>query len=313
MSFCAAILSVAFVSNVGLADDATDAQKHYERAIQIVDEHFLWEDRLDADWAKLKTAPSSIQNMKDAERELDKALDTLGDKYTYYKNATVTTSTGQKRAKTNVVSSRMLPDDILYIKITTFSSENTADEVEEALKQNPTAKGYLIDLRNNGGGLVWQSFRVFALFADKGLFQEGRGRWDGKPWKADYTVTAQHLSKTEQGQTTDKPRPQNLSGNKPIMILVNGGTASASEALSGALKFHRGAELVGEKTFGKGIMQDTFNLDHGTSVKVTFAYIHQPDGKTIHGVGMTPDHPVKKARSGDSQLNKAVELLKKKI
>ena len=110
-----------------------------------------------------------------------------------------------------------------------------------------------------------------------------------------------------------RSRPQNLAGDKPVVILVNKNTASASESFSGAMRFNRGAILVGETTFGKGIMQRTYALDGGTAIKVTVAYIYQPDGNCIHNIGLEPDHSVDNSKRQDNQLNLAVEVAVNKV
>lgn len=302
LGFFAGLL-VALSHNVAFA---TTPAEHYRLVWQKVGDTFLFEDRL-KDW-DTKRQPGKFQTMSEAERSIQSMVNSLGDKYTYYKTASATTSDSKRQQQKNVVSHKTI-GNIGYIKIQTFSSVHTAQEVEQALKAMPAVDAYIIDLRGNGGGLVWQSFRVFALFHDKGLYKTGKGRWQGKPWSTRYELTGTVLRETEGGRVTEKPRPKHLSGDKPIIILVNAATASASESLAGALRYHGRATLVGETTFGKGITQTTFDLAHGTSVRVTYAYTYQPDGNCIHGKGMKPDHNVPDVKGKDAQLDHALGLL----
>lgn len=280
-------LAVVVVNRVSTHTPTPESR--YEEVWTRVNDNFLFEDRL-AGWQARKSTPRRFTSMKDAEAEIDSMLSTLNDRYTRYYGPAEKKHRESRRTATNVVTWRMHPDGVGYVKIRTFSSSNTAAEVEQALKALSGARALIIDLRGNGGGLVWQSFRVFALFADQGVFQTASGRKDGKPWTGRYELKAGELLEYEDGsETSRKESPANLTGNKPLTILVDGSTASASEALAGALRHHRGARLVGQTTFGKGIMQTTFELPGGAAIKVTQAYIYQPDGTCVHKLGLKPD------------------------
>src|SRR5207248_5073839 len=117
----------------------------------------------------------------------------------------------------------------------------------------------------------------------------------------------------ENGNVTRGSRTANLSGNKPVVMLVNGNTASASEMLTGALLDNGRADVVGTKTFGKGIAQLTWFLDQGTSVQITFARYYLPNGQCIQGIGITPPHLVQPSKTSDSQLDAAVTLAQSKL
>ena len=302
------LLASLFVTLNVAQSSITSPSEQYEDSWTHVHDYFLWEDRL-ADWDKRKTPPKPLRTFAESDKAIEDMLSTLNDKYTRYYPPDANKKRQQRSQKTSVVSWKMLPNNIGYIKIETFSSENCASEVEAALKNLSNADSYIIDLRGNGGGLVWQSFRVFALFTDQGEFQSHKGRWAGKPWSGRYLLTATNLERYDDGTLeSSKARPNNRTGDKPIVILVNSGSASASEALAGALRHHRKATLVGVDTFGKGIMQHTFSLDGGRAIKVTTARIYQPDGTSIHGTGLKPDEVVVKSNRQDNQLAKAVDV-----
>jgi carboxyl-terminal processing protease len=177
----------------------------------------------------------------------------------------------------------------------------------------PNAKAYIIDLRDNGGGYVWQALRSFALVTDQGVFTEMRGRSGGKAYVEKLEVTATQLVDDENGTVSRSARPANLAGTKPIIVLVNGDSASASEMFSGALRDNGRATIVGTLTFGKGIAQNTWDLPGKTSVQITFAQYYLPGGTTIHGTGITPDNVVAPTLVGDGQLQEAVRVAKDKL
>ena len=193
-------------------------------------------------------------------------------------------------------------DEFKYIRISTFSTE-TADEFKDALKDVPdSCPGLIIDLRGNPGGFL----DVVIKIADW-LLPEG---------KIVYTQTRQ-----------GKQRVYNSDEyyiDTPIVILTDSGSASASEILSGAVKDHKRGILVGEKTFGKGCVQEIFRLRNGGALKLTTEYYYTPSGVCIQGTGIEPDIEVslpeealntplsKLPYEQDTQLQKAVEILKGK-
>jgi len=160
-------------------------------------------------------------------------------------------------------------DEILYLQITSFDAK-VVDEVKKAIKAHPRAKGYIIDLRNNPGGLLDQAVSLLDLFIDKGTLvsQKGRNKEENQVYKA-------HMKGTDT-QT-------------PIVVLVNGGSASASEIVSGALQDTRRAVVIGEKTFGKGSVQVVVPIGKEEGVKLTVARYYLPSGRTIQNKGVTPD------------------------
>ncbi len=160
-------------------------------------------------------------------------------------------------------------EKVLYIKITSFDSK-VVNGVKYLLQNNKDAKGIILDLRNNPGGLLSQATGLLDLFIDKGVLvsQKGRDKRENIVYKAKKEGTYKDI---------------------PITVLVNGGSASASEIVSGALQDHHRAPIIGEKTFGKGSVQIVVPIGNGEGVKLTVARYYLPSGRTIQNKGVTPD------------------------
>ncbi len=158
---------------------------------------------------------------------------------------------------------------ILYIKVTSFDKKVVAG-VKKAIKEYPDNKGIILDLRNNPGGLLSQAVGLVNLFVKKGIIvsQKGRVKSENMVYNA-----------TEKGTMS----------KVPLVVLVNGGSASASEIVSGSLQDHKRAIIVGEKTFGKGSVQVILPIDKTEAVRLTIARYYLPSGRTIQSVGVTPD------------------------
>jgi carboxyl-terminal processing protease len=167
-------------------------------------------------------------------------------------------------------------DDIGYIRITQFN-EQTADGVRDAILKfqnempGDKLKGYILDLRNNPGGLLDQSIAVVNAFIDHGEIVSTRGR------NADETMRY-------------NARPGDLSKGKPLVVLINGGSASASEIVAGALQDHKRATIIGTRSFGKGSVQTIIPLgpDNG-ALRLTTARYYTPSGRSIQAKGIDPD------------------------
>ncbi len=284
-------------------------EEFYRKVWKIAKDDFLWQDRLTNFDQWEHKYDGKLATQADAEKAINDMLDTLGDGYTYFRNNSATQHKATQTAATNVVSYRMI-GSVGYIKISTFGSENAASETEAAIKalNKAGAKSYIVDLRDNGGGYVAQAFAITGMFLDQGEFATVKGNKDGKPYKWEMTVTKTELEEKENGNVTSRTRVGNLTGNKPVFILVNGGSASASEMFAGSLQDLGRAKLVGSKTFGKGISQLNIDLPFNTSMQVTFAKLYQPAGDCIHGVGMTPDYVVAPVARIDAPLTRALEL-----
>jgi carboxyl-terminal processing protease len=181
-----------------------------------------------------------------------------------------------RRAKVEVhsVAQQSLEPGYGYLRITGFS-ETTADDVTRAVsrlkRDNPRGlKGLVLDLRNNPGGVLEAGVAVADAFLDEGVIVTADGRTADARFRMDAT-------------------PGDLIDGAPLVVLVNGGSASASEIVAGALKDHGRAQLIGHKTYGKGSVQTVMPLTHGGAVKLTTSRYFTPSGASIHGTGIVPD------------------------
>ena len=171
----------------------------------------------------------------------------------------------------SVFAKKIEGENLLYLRISSFDTKVTND-LEKAIKENKDVKGIVLDLRNNPGGLLNQAIGVVDLFVKNGVIvsQKGRDVTDEEKFEA-----------SKFGTKTDLP----------LVVLVNEGSASASEIVSGALQDHKRAILVGEKTFGKGSVQAVLPIDNEKTenIKLTIAKYYLPSGRTIQAEGVTPD------------------------
>ncbi|MBL0709192.1 MAG: S41 family peptidase [Sulfurimonas sp.] len=168
------------------------------------------------------------------------------------------------------VYAKTIGKNIQYIRVTSFDKK-VVDDVQKAIKKKKAVtSGIILDLRNNPGGLLDQAVGLVDIFVDKGNIVSQKGRKD-----SDEQVYKASASKT----LTDVP----------LVVLVNGGSASASEIVSGALQDHKRAVLLGEKTFGKGSVQVVLPITQKEAIKLTIARYYLPSGRTIQAVGVTPD------------------------
>ncbi len=199
--------------------------------------------------------------------------------------------------KLHSVRYEMLSDDIGYLKLTQFKHD-TAEEARNAVRDlvKQGMKALILDLRNNGGGLLDVSVKVVSMFVNNGLVVETKGR--SKRANDQYYVDKSFYLTSV-----------------PMNVLINGGSASASEIVAGALSDKGRAKLIGEKSFGKGSVQTLFPLTDGSGVYVTIARYYTPSGKLIDHVGLSPDIEVKgepnRDTSKDLQLQRAITEVKK--
>ena len=196
--------------------------------------------------------------------------------------------------KVNSVKSRLLEKDFGYVRISTFQA-NTAESLEAALKQlqkeNKTnLKGLVLDLRNNPGGVLNAAAEVTDMFVDDGLIVYTKGRM-------------------ENTSSEFKAHSGDLMEGAPIVVLINGGSASASEIVAGALQDQKRAVLMGEKSFGKGPVQTIQELPNGGAVKLTTARYYTPSGRSIQAEGIVPDIVLKEYTLTESN-NKDVKRIK---
>ncbi|WP_051654835.1 S41 family peptidase [Campylobacter mucosalis] len=172
--------------------------------------------------------------------------------------------------KVESVYAKMIENgDILYIRVTNFD-KNVVSKAAEFIKKYSKANGIILDLRNNPGGLLSQAVGLVDLFVDEGVIvsQKGKDKAENAEYRASKSAT---ISKA------------------PLVVLVNGGSASASEIVSGSLQDTKRAVVVGENTFGKGSVQVILPVNNKEAIKLTIARYYLPSGKAVQAVGVTPD------------------------
>ncbi|HET7210521.1 MAG TPA: S41 family peptidase [Methyloceanibacter sp.] len=174
----------------------------------------------------------------------------------------------------NPVKYNVEGDDVGYIRVTTFNEQTTANlqkAVEDLKKQvGPKLKGYIIDLRNNPGGLLDQAISVSDAFLDQGAIVLTRGR---------------NLEETQRSNA----RPGDITDGQKIVVLINGGSASASEIVAGALQDHHRATIIGTRSFGKGSVQTIIPLGSNGALRLTTARYYTPSGRSIQAKGIAPE------------------------
>lgn len=209
----------------------------------------------------------------------------------------------RKIIENETVSYEMLKNKIGYIAVSEFDDVTVKQFIEAVdTLEKQGMKGLIIDLRNNGGGVLTSAQKMLDRLLPKCLLT--------------YTEDKNGKQEKYYAEKDDK-------FEKPLAILVNGQSASASELFSGAIKDYGVGTLVGTKTFGKGIVQSIFPLSDGSAIKLTVAKYYTPKGICIHGKGIQPDvkvelpktvtNPLNVSREQDTQLAKAIQIIQKKI
>jgi len=197
------------------------------------------------------------------------------------------------------VKLKLIDNNIGYIRLTSFN-ENSSNQIKNKLKKlskDNNIKGYILDLRNNPGGLLTQAIKISDFFLDNGeiVSTKGRKSSENRKWFA---------------------KKGDIINGKSLIVLINYGSASAAEIVAGALKDHKRAILVGENSFGKGSVQSIIPLKNRGAIRLTISKYYLPSGQSITEVGVTPDIEVaedseefKMNTKTDNQLNFALKLL----
>ena len=197
------------------------------------------------------------------------------------------------------VKSDLLEKNIGYIRLTSFN-ENSGDQIKKKineLENKDQVKAYILDLRNNPGGLLSQAIRISDFFLDNGeiVSTKSRKASENRKWFA---------------------KKGDLTNGKILIVMINYGSASASEIVAGALKDHKRAILLGENSFGKGSVQSIIPLKNSGAIRLTVAKYYLPSGKSISEVGVSPDIEVSEGSDdfqikteNDNQLNYALKLI----
>lgn len=171
--------------------------------------------------------------------------------------------------KIQSVYAKTIEDKLLYVHVTSFD-QKVVEGVKEAMKEHPETEGIILDLRNNPGGLLDQAVGLVDLFVEEGVIVSQKGK-----------IKSENLKYMAHEKGTDT--------KTPLVVLVNAGSASASEIVSGALQDLNRTIVVGEKTFGKGSVQVVMPMGSEEALKLTVARYYLPSGRTIQAVGVTPD------------------------
>jgi len=197
------------------------------------------------------------------------------------------------------VKSELINNNIGYIRLTSFN-ENSSEQIKERvnkLNKNKDLKGYILDLRNNPGGLLSQAIKISDFFLENGeiVSTKSRNVSENRKWFA---------------------KKGDITSGKTLIVLINYGSASASEIVAGALKDHKRAIILGENSYGKGSVQSIIPLKNKGAIRLTIAKYYLPSGKSISEVGVTPDIEVLEGSENfefnsktDIQLNFALKLL----
>ena len=197
------------------------------------------------------------------------------------------------------VKSKIIDEKTGYIRLTSFN-ENSGNQIKDKIKEfkkNKNIKNYILDLRNNPGGLLSQAIKISDFFLDNGeiVSTKSKRKGENKKWFA---------------------KKGDMLNGKIMVVLINYGSASASEIVAGALKDHKRAILIGEKTYGKGSVQSIIPLKNDGAIRLTVSKYYLPSGKSISEIGVIPDIKVpensdvfKLNTENDNQLNFAVKLL----
>ena len=197
------------------------------------------------------------------------------------------------------VKADLLEKNIGYIRLTSFN-ENSGEQIKSKIKnleKNQKVKAYILDLRNNPGGLLSQAIRISDFFLDNGEIVSTKSRKvsENRKWFA---------------------KKGDLTNGKTLVVLINYGSASASEIVAGALKDHKRAIILGENSYGKGSVQSIIPLKNKGAIRLTVAKYYLPSGKSISEVGVSPDIEIneegeefKIKSETDNQLNYAIKLL----
>ena len=200
--------------------------------------------------------------------------------------------------KIESVKSNIIDNTVGYIRLTAFN-ENSSNQIKKEIKKinkDKKIKGYILDLRNNPGGLLSQAVKISDFFLNKGeiVSTKGRKKSENQKWFA---------------------KEGDITAGKNLIVLINYGSASASEIVAGALKDHKRAILIGKNSYGKGSVQSIIPLRNKGAIRLTISKYYLPSGKSISEVGVTPDIEITEGSDdfrintkNDNQLNFALKL-----
>ena len=197
------------------------------------------------------------------------------------------------------VKAKYVEDEIGYLRLTSFN-ENSSKQIKDKIKemnQNDSLKAYILDLRNNPGGLLSQAIKITDFFLNKGeiVSTKGRKSYENRKWFA---------------------KNGDITNGKALIVLINYGSASASEIVAGALKDHKRATIIGENSYGKGSVQSIIPLKNNGAIRLTVSKYYLPSGDSISEIGVRPDIEIAENSDDfridtdtDNQLKFAIKLI----
>ena len=197
------------------------------------------------------------------------------------------------------VKAKYVEDEIGYLRLTSFN-ENSSEQIKDKIKemnQNDSLKAYILDLRNNPGGLLSQAIKITDFFLDDGeiVSTKGRKSYENRKWFA---------------------KNGDITNGKALIVLINYGSASASEIVAGALKDHKRATIIGENSYGKGSVQSIIPLKNNGAIRLTVSKYYLPSGDSISEIGVGPDIEIVEKSDDfridtdtDNQLKFAIKLI----
>mgnify|MGYP001474449846 FL=1 len=197
------------------------------------------------------------------------------------------------------VKAKYVEDEIGYLRLTSFN-ENSSEQIKDKIKemnQNDSLKAYILDLRNNPGGLLSQAIKITDFFLNKGeiVSTKGRKSYENRKWFA---------------------KNGDITNGKALIVLINYGSASASEIVAGALKDHKRATIIGENSYGKGSVQSIIPLKNNGAIRLTVSKYYLPSGDSISQIGVRPDIEIAENSDDfridtdtDNQLKFAIKLI----
>ena len=302
-------------------EDKQSPRQVYHRVWELVQEVFWFRDRL-GDWKDWEHKfDDELVTDADALRCGTLMVESLNETYTELLAPKPDDDASETPAA--CCTAQMLPGRIGYIKIRTFSGSGVAVQIREAMESIQEAVAFVVDVRNNSGGFIGQANKALSLFMDEGGTYILKERHVGEGYFEAYcriepTQFAERVEYQQRDAVENDTwcRYDNLTGDRPMVVLTNGRTGSASEFFAGVLRDNCRALLLGTRTGGKGIAQNTISVGNGFKLQITDGVFLPPSGQWFgdHGQtvnnGVMPHVTVVLEGEGDSQMSAALAHLK---
>lgn len=288
---------------------ASHYERIYDKAWLKIKDNYVARDKL-VEWDRWRHRfDQRLTSRVALVKALNEMVNSLQDDYTYLLSDEAVTKRANTRCMKNVVHVSRLDNNIGYIKLDTFSSDSTVPEFRKGLNQLHGCDAYVIDLRNNHGGYIDAAHQIFSMLAERGMFMTYIGYENGAPDMEAHILQPDRWQLWRNGERFDSKRASSRVSASPLLVLVNEDTRSAAELLAGSLRDGGQAKVLGTKTYGKGVLQDAYELGEHLFLKVTTAKYFLPSGVNIHGKGIDPDVVIKNEPGTDNQLSTATSML----